>query len=64
MTGTPSVKITVPEGIKGHKTISITGKDVVKGNTTDVAVIQGTSTDIVWTSMQMHLHLIILWLMM
>ena len=49
MTGTPSVKITVPEGIKGHKTISITGKDVVKGNTTDVAVIQGTSTDIVWT---------------
>ena len=49
MTGTPSVKITIPEGIKGHKTISITGKDVVKGNTTDVAVIQGTSTDIVWT---------------
>ena len=49
MTGTPSAKITVPEGIKGHKTISITGKDVVKGNTTDVAVIQGTSTDIVWT---------------
>ena len=49
MTGTPSAKIEVPEGIKGHKTISITGKDVVKGNTTDVAVIQGTSTDIVWT---------------
>ena len=49
MTGTPSAKIEIPEGIKGHKTISITGKDVVKGNTTDVAVIQGTSTDIVWT---------------
>ncbi len=49
MTGTPSAKIEVPEGIKAHKTISITGKDVVKGNTTDVAVIQGTSTDIVWT---------------
>ena len=49
MTGTPSANIVVPEGIKGHKTISITGKDVVKGNTTDVAVIQGTSTDIVWT---------------
>ena len=49
MTGTPSAKIEVPEGINGHKTISITGKDVVKGNTTDVAVIQGTSTDIVWT---------------
>ena len=49
MTGTPSAKIEVPEGIKGHKTISITGRDVVKGNTTDVAVIQGTSTDIVWT---------------
>ena len=49
MTGTPSAKIEVPEGIKGHKTISITGKDVVKGNTTDIAVIQGTSTDIVWT---------------
>ena len=46
MTGTPSAKIEVPEGIKGQ---SITGKDVVKGNTTDVAVIQGTSTDIVWT---------------
>ena len=49
MTGTPSANIVVPEGIKGHKTISITGKDVVKGNTTDVAVVQGTSTDIVWT---------------
>ena len=49
MKGTPSAKLEVHEGIKGHKTISITGKDVVKGNTTDVAVIQGTSTDIVWT---------------
>ena len=49
MTGTPSAKIVVPEGIKGHKTVSITGNDVVKGNTTDVAVVQGTSTDIVWT---------------
>ena len=49
MTGTPSAKIEIPEGIKAHKTISVAGKDVVKGNTTDVAVIQGTSTDIVWT---------------
>ena len=35
-------------GIKGHKTISITGNNVVKGNTTDVAIVKGTETEIVW----------------
>ncbi len=48
MTGTASGKINVPEGIKGHKTISVTGNNVVKGNTTDIAVVKGTETEIVW----------------
>ena len=48
MTGTASGVINVPESIKAHKTLSISGNNIVKGNTTDVAVIRGTETEIVW----------------
>ena len=48
MTGTASGVINVPESIKAHKTLSISGNNIVKGNTTDVAVIRGTETVIVW----------------
>ena len=48
MTGTASGVINVPESIKAHKTLSISGNNTVKGNTTDIAVIRGTETEIVW----------------
>ena len=48
MTGTASGVINVPESIKAHKTLSISGNNIVKGNTTDIAVIRGTETEIVW----------------
>ena len=64
MTGTPSAKIEVPEGIKGHKTISKQVKMLLRVIQQMLQLFREHLQILCGQSMQMHLHLIILWLMM